>query len=151
MLVAALILGRAAFGAEDWSFRWWCPPSGALTAVLGIYLTRPRPGEPPAHDQPRFYVSAVARRRLLAGRLCLPASLFLELDGGIEHDDPRSLAALAVIVGIVLAGIMWLTGYFTGTNRRPVRRHRPATSHRPRDGVRPVQHRRSVGVRGLRR
>jgi K(+)-stimulated pyrophosphate-energized sodium pump len=58
----------------------------------------------------------------LAAYAYLPSS-FLELDGGIEHDgDPRSLAALAVIVGIVLAGIiLWLTGYFTGTNRRPVR------------------------------
>ena len=45
MLVAALILGRAAFGAEGLVFPLVVPAIGALTAVLGIYLTRPRPGE----------------------------------------------------------------------------------------------------------
>jgi K(+)-stimulated pyrophosphate-energized sodium pump len=45
------------------------------------------------------------------------------LEGGIDHDgDPRALATVAVIIGIVLAAIiMWLTGYFTGTDKRPVR------------------------------
>ncbi|MGH8839758.1 MAG: sodium-translocating pyrophosphatase [Jiangellaceae bacterium] len=125
MLVAALILGRAAFGAEGLVFPLVVPAIGALTAVLGIYLTRPRPGENGLRTINRsFYVSALASAVVcsLAAYAYLPSS-FLELDGGIEHDgDPRSLAALAVIVGIVLAGIiLWLTGYFTGTNRRPVR------------------------------
>jgi K(+)-stimulated pyrophosphate-energized sodium pump len=125
MLVAALILGRAAFGAEGLVFPLVVPAIGALTAVLGIYLTRPRPGENGLRTINRsFYVSALVSAVVcsLAAYAYLPAS-FLELDGGIEHDgDPRSLAALAVIVGIVLAGIiLWLTGYFTGTNRRPVR------------------------------
>jgi K(+)-stimulated pyrophosphate-energized sodium pump len=125
MLVAALILGRAAFGAEGLVFPLVVPAIGALTAVLGIYLTRPRPGENGLRTINRsFYVSALVSAVVcsLAAYAYLPSS-FLELDGGIEHDgDPRSLAALAVIVGIVLAGIiLWLTGYFTGTNRRPVR------------------------------
>ena len=42
MLVAALILGKAAFGAEGLVFPLVVPAIGALTAVLGIYLTRPR-------------------------------------------------------------------------------------------------------------
>ena len=125
MLVAALILGRAAFGAEGLVFPLVVPAIGALTAVLGIYLTRPRPGENGLRTINRsFYVSGLASAVVcsLAAYAYLPSS-FLELDGGIEHDgDPRSLAALAVIVGIVLAGIiLWLTGYFTGTDRRPVR------------------------------
>ena len=125
MLVAALILGRAAFGAEGLVFPLVVPAIGALTAVLGIYLTRPRQGENGLRTINRsFYVSALVSAVVcsLAAYAYLPSS-FLELDGGIEHDgDPRSLAALAVIVGIVLAGIiLWLTGYFTGTNRRPVR------------------------------
>ena len=125
MLVAALILGRAAFGAEGLVFPLVVPAIGALTAVLGIYLTRPRPGENGLRTINRsFYVSALVSAVVcsLAAYAYLPSS-FLELDGGIEHDgDPRSLAALAVIVGIVLAGIiLWLTGYFTGTDRRPVR------------------------------
>ena len=34
--------------------------------------------------------------------------------------DPRLVAIAAVLLGIVLAGvILWLTGYFTGTDRRP--------------------------------
>ncbi|MGH3514132.1 MAG: sodium/proton-translocating pyrophosphatase, partial [Pseudonocardiaceae bacterium] len=36
--------------------------------------------------------------------------------------SPAVIAAVAVIIGIVLAGIiLWLTGYFTGTEHRPVR------------------------------
>jgi K(+)-stimulated pyrophosphate-energized sodium pump len=36
--------------------------------------------------------------------------------------NPALIAAIAVIIGIVLAGvILWLTGYFTGTEHRPVR------------------------------
>jgi K(+)-stimulated pyrophosphate-energized sodium pump len=125
MLVAALILGKAAFGAEGLVFPLVVPAIGALTAVLGIYMTRPRPGENGLRTINRsFYVSAVVSAILcsLAAYAYLPSS-FLELDGGIDHDgDPRALAALAVIVGIVLAGvILWLTGYFTGTDRRPVR------------------------------
>jgi K(+)-stimulated pyrophosphate-energized sodium pump len=125
MLVAALILGKAAFGAEGLVFPLVVPAIGALTAVLGIYLTRPRTGENGLRTINRsFYVSALVSAILcsLAAYAYLPGS-FLELDGGVEHDgDPRQLAALAVIIGIVLAGIiLWLTGYFTGTNRRPVR------------------------------
>jgi K(+)-stimulated pyrophosphate-energized sodium pump len=125
MLVAALILGKAAFGAEGLVFPLVVPAIGALTAVLGIYLTRPRAGENGLRTINRsFYASAVVSAILcsLAAYAYLPGS-FLELDGGVEHDgDPRSLAALAVIIGIVLAGIiLWLTGYFTGTDRRPVR------------------------------
>jgi K(+)-stimulated pyrophosphate-energized sodium pump len=36
--------------------------------------------------------------------------------------DPRVFASIAVIIGIVLAGIiLWLTGYFTGTEHKPVK------------------------------
>jgi K(+)-stimulated pyrophosphate-energized sodium pump len=35
--------------------------------------------------------------------------------------DPRGIATAAVIIGIVLAGaILWLTGYYTGTEDKPV-------------------------------
>ena len=40
------------------------------------------------------------------------------------HGDanPQVIASVAVIIGIVLAGIiLWLTGYFTGTTHKPVR------------------------------
>ncbi|HEU4542085.1 MAG TPA: sodium-translocating pyrophosphatase [Jiangellaceae bacterium] len=125
VLVAALILGSATFGTEGLVFPLVVPAIGALTAVLGIYLTRPRPGENGLTTINRsFYLSALAGAVLcgLAAYAYLP-STFVELEGGIEHDgDPRALATLAVIIGIVLAGvIMMLTGYFTGTDKRPVR------------------------------
>ena len=125
VLVAALILGSATFGTEGLVFPLVVPAIGALTAVLGIYLTRPRPGENGLTTINRsFYLSALAGAVLcgVAAYAYLP-STFVELEGGIDHDgDPRALATVAVIIGIVLAGvIMWLTGYFTGTDKRPVR------------------------------
>jgi K(+)-stimulated pyrophosphate-energized sodium pump len=125
VLVAALILGSATFGTEGLVFPLVVPAIGALTAVLGIYLTRPRPGENGLTTINRsFYLSALAAAVLcgLAAYAYLP-STFVELEGGIDHDgDPRALATAAVIIGIVLASvIMWLTGYFTGTDKRPVR------------------------------
>jgi K(+)-stimulated pyrophosphate-energized sodium pump len=125
MLVAALILGSAAFGSEGLVFPLVVPAIGALTAVMGIFLTRPRPSENGLRTINRsFYASAAVSAVLcaLAAYAYLPGT-FLELEGGIDHDgDPQALAATAVIIGIVLAGIiLWLTGYFTGTDRRPVR------------------------------
>jgi K(+)-stimulated pyrophosphate-energized sodium pump len=124
VLVAALILGQAAFGTEGLVFPLVVPAIGALTAVLGVYMTRPRPGENGLTTINRaFYVSAVVSAILcgLAAFAYLPGS-FPELAGGIDHDgDPRVLATVAVIIGILLAAvIMWLTGYFTGTDKRPV-------------------------------
>jgi len=125
MLVAALILGKAAFGEEGLVFPLVVPAIGAVTAVLGIYLTRPRSGENGLKTINRsFYLSALVSAILsgLAAYAYLP-STFVELSGGIEADgDPRLLATVAVFIGIVLAGIiLWLTGYFTGTDRRPVK------------------------------
>ena len=40
----------------------------------------------------------------------------------VAGKDPRLLATLAVLLGIVLAAIiLWLTGHFTGTDKRPTR------------------------------
>src|SRR4051794_32627105 len=58
-LVAALILGKAAFGAEGLVFPLIVPALGALTAILGVFLTRPRPGENGLTTINRsFYISA---------------------------------------------------------------------------------------------
>jgi K(+)-stimulated pyrophosphate-energized sodium pump len=130
MLVAALILGKAAFGSEGLVFPLIVPAIGALTAVLGIYLTRPRPGENGLTTINRsFYVSAVvsAIACTIAAWLYLPGS-FAELEGvnpslvnEVGDADPRLLATFAVLIGIVLAAvILWLTGYFTGTDKKPV-------------------------------
>jgi K(+)-stimulated pyrophosphate-energized sodium pump len=129
MLVAALILGSVAFGAYGLVFPLIIPAIGALTALLGVYITRARPGENPLKAINRgFYIAAAISAVLsaVAAYVYLP-STFREL-GSSNQDvnaltgDPRLTAVLAVIVGIVLAGIiLWLTGHFTGTDKRPTR------------------------------
>ncbi|MDQ1286572.1 MAG: K(+)-stimulated pyrophosphate-energized sodium pump [Actinomycetota bacterium] len=128
-LVAALILGKAAFGDQGLVFPLLVPGIGAVTAALGIFATRPRPGENGLKAINRgFYIAAVVSAILcaIASYLYLPSS-FADLDNespavsGLTR-DPRLLAIGAVILGIVLAGvILWLTGYFTGTEHKPTR------------------------------
>ncbi len=132
-LVAALILGTAAFGLEGLLFPLIVPAIGVLTAVIGVYVTRARSGEPALRAINRsFYISAVisAVACTVAAFLYLPGSFtglagVTEIDGkpiGEIAGSPELIAAVAVIIGIVLAGIiLWLTGYFTGTEHRPVR------------------------------
>jgi K(+)-stimulated pyrophosphate-energized sodium pump len=138
-LVAALILGKAAFGEAGLVFPLIIPAIGALTAIMGVYITRPRPGENGLIAINRgFYISAVVSAVLsaIASYVYLPAKfadlvglsaanrtaiaaldgtkiLFLEL-------NPRIAATLAVFIGIALAAvILMLTGHFTGTDKRP--------------------------------
>ncbi|MQA09155.1 MAG: sodium-translocating pyrophosphatase [Pseudonocardiaceae bacterium] len=126
-LVAALILGSAAFGAEGLLFPLIVPGIGVITAVLGVYITRARAGESGLTTINRsFYVSAVVSAVLctVAAFTFLPTS-FSELTGSDQaglSGSPAVIGAVAVIIGIVLAGvILWLTGYFTGTEHKPVR------------------------------
>src|SRR3954470_16485933 len=126
-LVAALILGEAAFGNKGLVFPLIVPALGAITAAVGVYITRPRPGENGLTAINRgFYISAVISAVLcsIAAWIYLPSS-FSKLTGvgsdvaGLDR-DPRVLAIAAVLLGIVLAGvILWLTGYFTGTDKKP--------------------------------
>ena len=58
-LVAALILGSQAFGDKGLVFPLLIPAIGALTAVAGVYLTRPTAGENGLTTINRaFYLSA---------------------------------------------------------------------------------------------
>ena len=127
MLVAALILGKAALGEQGLIFPLIIPAIGALTAVLGIFVTRPRPGEGGLVAINRgFYISAAVSAVLsgIAAFVYLPSS-WNDLPGANASvanlgSDPRMVAFGAVVLGIVLAGvILWLTGYFTGTESRP--------------------------------
>ncbi len=126
-LVAALILGKAAFGEQGLVFPLIVPAIGALTAVLGIAITRIRGEESGLTAINRgFYTSAAAGAVLaaVAAFVYLPAS-FADLPAVPElvsslPGDPRVMAASSVAIGIVLAGvILWLTGYFTGTDSNP--------------------------------
>jgi K(+)-stimulated pyrophosphate-energized sodium pump len=129
-LVAALILGKIAFGSEGLVFPLIVPTIGAVTAILGVYLTRPREGEGGLTTINRaFYVSAVVSAVLvtIAAFLYLPTS-FEELDNvsptvlALDPGSPRQIAIISVAIGIVLAAvILALTGYFTGTENRPVK------------------------------
>jgi K(+)-stimulated pyrophosphate-energized sodium pump len=123
-LVAALILGSAAFGEKGLVFPLIVPAIGALTAILGVYLTRPRVGEGGLTTINRaFYLSAgvSAVGCTIAAFAYLPGS-FAELGVGGTDGDPRIVATVAVLIGIVLAAvILALTGYYTGTEHRPVK------------------------------
>ncbi|MDN5851967.1 MAG: sodium-translocating pyrophosphatase [Actinomycetia bacterium] len=138
-LVAALILGSVAFGEEGLVFPLIVPAIGALTAILGVYITRPRAGESGLTTINRsFYISAAvsAVACTIAAFIYLPTSFDdltdasggeasmlgnFNLDLGEVDGNPALIAAVAVVIGIVLAGlILALTGYFTGTETRPV-------------------------------
>src|SRR5690606_20471510 len=103
------------------------PAIGAVTALLGVYVTKARPGENALNAINRgFYIAAAVSGVLsaIAAYLYLP-STYAELGSSNEEinaltGDPRLAAVLAVIIGIVLAGIiLWLTGHYTGTDKRP--------------------------------
>jgi K(+)-stimulated pyrophosphate-energized sodium pump len=130
MLVAALILGKAAFGTEGLVFPLIVPMIGVITAVIGIFVVSPRSGDRSGMSAINrgFFVSAIVSAVLVAvaSFLYLPAS-FAQLNGASAsvqsvHGNPRIIAIAAVLVGLVLASaIQLLTGYFTETSRRPVR------------------------------
>jgi K(+)-stimulated pyrophosphate-energized sodium pump len=128
-LVAALILGAAAFGDAGLVFPLLIPAIGALTAVLGIYITKPRAGENGLKTINRaFYISAAvgALGSVIVAYLYLPSSFTdftnASTDIATAEGDPRFIAAAAVVIGIVMAaGILSLTGYYTGTEFRPVK------------------------------
>ncbi|MGZ4438156.1 MAG: sodium-translocating pyrophosphatase [Nocardioidaceae bacterium] len=128
-LVAALILGKAVFGAEGLVYPLIVPAIGALTAILGVFITRPRPGENGLTTINRsFYISAAVSAVLctIAAFLYLPGSFsqLTDVPAKLANNggDPRVIATVAVLIGIVLAAvILSLTGYYTGTDHRPVK------------------------------
>src|ERR1700691_1245877 len=101
------------------------------TAVIGIFVVAPRQGDRSGMTAINrgFFVSAVISLILvvIAAFWYLPdkfSKLTGVTDSTVLHyvGNPRLLAIGAVIIGIVLASaIQLLTGYFTETNRKPVR------------------------------
>jgi K(+)-stimulated pyrophosphate-energized sodium pump len=132
MLVASLILGKSAFGDKGLIFPLIIPAIGVLTAIIGIFSVAPRRGDRSGMTAINrgFFISAVisAIGVAIACFTFLPAH-FRDFQGvtnvgGIKGfgGDPRWIALGAILIGIVLASaIQLLTGYFTETNRRPVR------------------------------
>ncbi len=128
-LVASLILGQVAFGQQGLVFPLIIPAIGVITAILGILVTAPRDGDRNGLTAINrgFFISAVVSAVLvLIAALAYLPSKFSDLDGASGavrglSGDPRVMAFLAVLVGLVLASaIQVLTGYFTETERRPV-------------------------------
>lgn len=128
-LVAALILGSVAFGEYGLVFPLLVPAIGAVTALIGVFITKVKPGENALRAINRgFYIAATISAVLsaIAAYVYLPAT-FAGLNSGNAEisalsGNPRMVAVLAVLIGIVLAAIiLWLTGYFTGTDKRPTK------------------------------
>ncbi|NUR26706.1 MAG: sodium/proton-translocating pyrophosphatase, partial [Catenulispora sp.] len=127
-LVASLILGKAAFGAQGLVYPLIVSTIGVLIAIAGVFITRLRKSDRSGLTaiNRAFYISAVVSAVLVgvATWLYLPAN-FAGFDGGTLGNlsaNPRVVALSAVVIGIVLAAaIQALTGYFTETSRRPVR------------------------------
>jgi K(+)-stimulated pyrophosphate-energized sodium pump len=133
MLVAALILGKSAFGELGLVYPLVVPAIGVLTAIVGIFAVRYRSTDRSgmAAINRGFFLSASLSAVLvvLATFYFLPARL-TEIKGiateniglvAIDTFNPRILAIGAVFIGIVLAVcIQQLTAYFTETHRRPV-------------------------------
>jgi K(+)-stimulated pyrophosphate-energized sodium pump len=136
-LVAALILGKTAFGTYGLVFPLIVPTIGVLTAIVGVFITRLRKTDKSGLTaiNRAFYTSAVISAVLVAGASFLYLkSSWTELLGAdyrtvlafAKGDNPPVnpiwFAIIAVIIGIVLAAIIQaLTGYFTETTRRPVK------------------------------
>jgi K(+)-stimulated pyrophosphate-energized sodium pump len=131
-LVAALILGQAAFGQDGMIFPLIVSTIGVVIAIVGVFITRLRVSDRNGLTaiNRAFYIAAVLSAILVAimSFVFLPTSFAgFGADAGIDAAvvnsgrNPQLVAIGAVVIGIVLAAaIQALTGYFTETNRRPV-------------------------------
>ena len=124
-LVAALILGSSAFGTKGLIFPLIVPAIGVLTAIIGVYITRPRANESRSRDDQPVLLHLGAH---LGGAL---------RDRGV-HLPPDVVRGPRRRGGRRRAGQPsphrdrrrphrhrprgdhpWLTGYFTGTETEP--------------------------------
>ena len=129
-LVAALILGKSSFGEAGLIYPLIVPAIGIVTAIIGIFITKLRPTDRSAMQaiNRSFFASAVISAVLvgLATYTYLPTSM--EKLGDADKSviatgaNPRFVAIVAVLIGIVLAAaIQILTGFFTEVGKRPVK------------------------------
>jgi K(+)-stimulated pyrophosphate-energized sodium pump len=125
-LVAALILGRAAWGIDGLVFPLIVSGIGVLVAIVGVFITRLRPSDKSGMTaiNRAFYLSALLSAVLVA---IVSFAVLPETFAGFGEEfaategNPRWIAIGAVVIGIALAAVIQaLTGYFTETGRRPV-------------------------------
>ncbi len=135
MLVAALILGKAAFGDVGLVLPLMIPAIGVITAVIGIFTVAPRANDRSgmtAINRGFFISAAISAILVIIGVFLLIPDRLTSLSGisvdaygfdivKVQAFNPRVLTIGAVLIGIVLAAaIQQLTAYFTETNRKPV-------------------------------
>jgi K(+)-stimulated pyrophosphate-energized sodium pump len=125
-LVAALILGRAAWGTDGLVFPLITGLIGVVVAIIGVFITRLRPSDKSGMTaiNRAFFISAVISAVFvaIAAFVFLPATFAgFGTEFAPTAGNPRWIAIGAVVIGIALAAIIQaLTGYFTETGRRPV-------------------------------
>ncbi|WP_163508096.1 sodium-translocating pyrophosphatase [Fodinicola acaciae] len=130
-LVAALILGGAAFGSAGLVFPLIVPGIGVITAILGVLITRLRPSDKSGMTaiNRAFFISAAVSAVLcaIAVFLYLPSKvsalpgIAAEVASQSGNLNPQVIALGAVLIGIVLAVVIQqLTGYFTEVGGKPV-------------------------------
>ena len=113
-LVAALILGKAAFGSQGLVFPLIVPMIGVITAVAGIFFVAPRKSDRSGMTAINrgFFLSAIFSLALVVGAALwyLPSS-FSKLSGvtdpAILHHggNPQIFAIGAVLIGLVENGV----------------------------------------------
>ncbi|MQM28418.1 sodium-translocating pyrophosphatase [Glycomyces albidus] len=129
VLVASLILGRAAFGETGLVLPLLVASVGIVCAILGVIITRMRASDASGLTaiNRAFYISAVVSAALTAVAVLMyvPAewsALGTDVDTSAVPVGPQVLAIVSVVIGIALAAaIMFLTGYYTDTRYKPTR------------------------------
>ncbi|MEU8613269.1 sodium-translocating pyrophosphatase [Actinoplanes sp. NPDC048791] len=131
-LVAALILGQAAFGQDGLIFPLIVSTVGVVIAIVGVFITRLRASDKSGLTaiNRAFYISALLSAVIVAivSFVYLPDTFAgfgdaasIDPDVVASGRNPQLVAIGAVVIGIVLAAaIQALTGYFTETSKRPV-------------------------------
>ncbi|THV43374.1 sodium-translocating pyrophosphatase [Glycomyces buryatensis] len=138
VLVASLILGRAAFGETGLVLPLLVASVGIVVAILGVIITRMRASDASGLSaiNRAFYISAVAAAALVAAAVfAYVPSTWEALGSSIDAAEipdipvgPQVLAIIAVVIGIALAAaIMALTGYYTDTRHKPTKTVSAAT------------------------
>ncbi|WP_205328291.1 sodium-translocating pyrophosphatase [Glycomyces sp. YM15] len=129
VLVASLILGRAAFGETGLVLPLLVASVGIVCAILGVIITRMRASDASGLTaiNRAFYLSAVISALLtVVAVLWYVPSSWAELSTTVATGDvpvnPQVFAIIAVVIGIALAAvIMALTGYYTDTRYKPTK------------------------------
>ena len=125
-LVAALILGQAAFGAKGLLLPLIIGGIGVISSMVGILTTKLRASDRNglvAINRGFFFTAAVSLVLVaVVAFTYLPGKFSGFGDAITASGNPKVIAFVAVLIGIVLAVlIQQLTGYFTDTVRRPVK------------------------------